>query len=195
VISSRDLKTGRILPGNNLIYGYKIKYLGPNWSQPRWLVDGQWTSVVPDKDRPQRRKQLAAYYSMETPYFKKIFNKMKKSRHKVEFESWKELLEHWHQQRAIYGMRCPITGDLMTMIRKMEKGNQGVRTRTNISPDRLLSSMNYTKQNVLFVTVEFNLAKGPLKGHRVHHLFNSQIADNYLKILRERFPGMEYEDE
>ena len=120
---------------------------------------------------------------------------MQRSRHEVEFESWKELLEHWHQQQAIYGMRCPITGDLMTTIRKMEKGNQGVRTRTNISPDRLLSSIDYTKQNVLFVTVEWNLAKGSLKGYRVHHLFNSQIADNYLKILRERFPGMEYEME
>ena len=195
MISSRDLKTGRILPGNNLTYGYKIKYLGPNWSQPRWFVDGSWTSTVPDKDRPQRRKQQAAWSSTEKGYFKKMLNKMQRSRHEVEFESWEELLEHWHQQKAIYGMRCPITGDLMTTIRKMEKGNTGARTRTNISPDRLLSSMDYTKQNVLFVTVEWNLAKGSLKGHRVHHLFNSQIADNYLKILRERFPGMEYEME
>ena len=191
MILSRDLKTGRILPR----YGYKIKYLGPNWTKPRWLVDGRWTSVVPEDKTPKRRKQRAARFSTEKGYFTKMFNKMKKSRHKVEFESREELLEHWHQQKAIYGMRCPITGDLMTMIRKMEKGRQGVRTGTNISPDRLLSSMNYTKQNVLFVTVEFNLAKGPLKGYRVHRLFNSQIADNYLKILRERFPGMEYEME
>ena len=195
MISSRDLKTGRILPGNNSKYGYEIKYLGPNWTNPRWLINGSWTSTLPEKHRPQRRKQLAAWFSTEKGYFSKLFSKMKGSRHKVEFESWEELLEHFHRQKAIYGMRCPITGDLMTMIRKMEKGNQGVRTRTNISPDRLLSSMNYTKQNVLFVTVEFNLAKGPLKGYRVHRLFNSQIADNYLKILRERFPGMEYEDE
>jgi len=188
MISSRDLKTGRILPS----YGYKIKYLGPNWHNPRWLVNGSW---VNEDEVPERREKQAARFSTEEGYFKKMFHKMKKSRHKVEFESWEELLEHWHRQQAIYGMRCPITGDLMTTIRKMEKGNQGVRTRTNISPDRLLSSMNYTKQNVLFVTVEFNLAKGPLKGHRVHHLFNSQIADNYLKILRERFPGMEYEME
>ena len=195
MISSRDLKTGRILPGNNLTYGYKIKYLGPNWSQPRWFVDGSWTSTVPDKDRPQRRKQQAAWSSTEKGYFKKMLNKMQRSRHEVEFESWEELLEHWHQQKAIYGMRCPITGDLMTMIRTMEKGKLGVKTPTNLSPDRLLSSKSYTKQNLLFVTVEFNLAKGPLKGYRVHHLFNSQIADNYLKILRERFPGMEYEME
>jgi len=195
MISSRDLKTGRILPGNNLTYGYKIKYLGPNWSQPRWLVDGQWTSVIPDKDRPQRRKQQAAWASTEKGYFKRMLSKMQGSRHEVEFESWEELLEHWHQQKAVYGMRCPITGDLMTMIRTMEKGKLGVKTPTNLSPDRLLSSKSYTKQNLLFVTVEFNLAKGPLKSHRVHHLFNSQIADNYRKILNERFSAMECETE
>jgi len=191
MILSRDLKTGRILPR----YGYKIKYLGPNWTKPRWLVDGRWTSVVPEDKTPKRRKQRAARFSTEKGYFTKMFNKMKKSRHKVEFESWEELLEHWHRQKAIYGMRCPITGDLMTTIRKMEKGNTGARTRTNISPDRLLSSMDYTKQNVLFVTVEWNLAKGSLKGHRVHHLFNSRIAANYRKILEDRFSAMEYEDE
>ena len=192
MILSRDLKTGRILPGNDVKYGYKIKYLGPNCTNPRWLVNGSW---IQREDVPERRQYLATRFSMEPSYFNKMFNKMKGSHRKIEFESWKELLEHWHRQKAIYEMRCPITGDLMTTIRKMEKGNTGARTRTNISPDRLLSSMDYTKQNVLFVTVEWNLAKGSLKGHRVHHLFNSQIADNYLKILRERFPGMEYEME
>ena len=192
MISSRDLKTGRILPGNNRSSGYKIKYLGPGNTNPRYLLNNHW---VQRDEIPERRQYLAARFSTEIPYFQKIFHKMKESRHKVEFESWEELLEHWHRQKAIYGMRCPITGDLMTTIRKMEKGNTGARTRTNISPDRLLSSMDYTKQNVLFVTVEWNLAKGSLKGYRVQHLFNSQIADNYLKILRERFPGMEYEME
>ena len=188
MILSRDLKTGRIQSK----YGYKIKYLGSRHTNPRYLLNNHW---VRRDETPERRQYLATLFSTEEGYFKKVFQKMKRSRHKVEFESWEELLEHWHRQKAIYGMRCPITGDLMTMIRKMEKGNYKARTPTNISPDRLLSSMDYTKQNVLFVTVEFNLAKGPLKGYRVHHLFNSQIADNYLKILRERFLGMEYEME
>ena len=192
MISSRDLKTGRILPGNNRLSGYKIKYLGARHTNPRYLVNNHW---VQRGEVPEVRQYLATRFSMETSYFNKMFNKMKGSHRKIEFESGKELLEHWHRQKAIYGMKCPITGDLMTTIRKMEKGNTGARTRTNISPDRLLSSMDYTKQNVLFVTVEWNLAKGSLKGYRVHHLFNSQIADNYLKILRERFPGMEYEME
>ena len=188
MITSRDLKTGRILPR----YGYKIKYLGAKHTNPRYLVNNQW---VQREDVPEIRQYLATKFSTEEGYFKKMFLKMKGRHHKNEFESWKELLEHWHRQKAIYGMRCPITGDLMTMIRTMEKGKLGVKTPTNLSPDRLLSSKSYTKQNLLFVTVEFNLAKGPLKSHRVHHLFNSQIADNYRKILNERFSAMECETE
>jgi len=190
MITSRNLKTGKILTTR----GYKIKYLGPSHTRPRWLVNGRWTGYE-NIAYPTRRKQQAARFSTEEGYFKKMFDKINRTLHQVEFKSWKELLEYWHQQKAVYGMKCPITGDTLTTIRKMEKRNHGARTPTNISPDRLLSSKGYTKQNVLFVTVEWNLAKGPLKGHRVHHLFNSRIANNYLKILRERFSAMEYETE
>ena len=184
----RDLKTEGIIPK----YKYKIKYLGPGHTNQRWLVDNHW---VNRDEVPERRKYVAALFSTEKPYFRKLFNKMKKSHRKIEFKSFEEFLEHWHQQKAIYGMKCPITGDTMTMTNKNIKNNKGGRTPTNISPDRLLSSKDYTKQNILFVTAEFNMTKGPLKSHRVHHLFNSQIRDNYLKILRERFPNFEYEEE
>ena len=53
---------------------------------------------------------------------------------------------------------------------------------TNISPDRLFSSITYTKQNTLFTTTGWNLSKHSLKFYEMPKILNNE---NYMaKVAR-----------
>jgi len=87
-----------------------------------------------------------------------------------------EFFELWENHKKEHGMKCLMTGVEMTHIRG--KGIKN-KTLTNISVDRLDNEKGYTKQNIIFVTHEFNTRK------------NAILIIDCINILRQyklRFP-------
>ena len=70
-----------------------------------------------------------------------------------------EFFELWENHKKEHGMKCLMTGVEMTHIRG--KGIKN-KTLTNISVDRLDNEKGYTKQNIIFVTHEFNTRKNAI---------------------------------
>jgi len=88
-----------------------------------------------------------------------------------------DFLELWENHKKEHGMKCLMTGVEMTHVR-----GKGIkhRTPTNLSVDRLDNEKGYTKQNIIFVTHEFNSRK------------NAILIIDCINILRQyklRFPG------
>ena len=67
-----------------------------------------------------------------------------------------EFFQLWENHKKEHGMKCLMTGVEMTHVRG--KGIKN-KTPTNISVDRLDNEKGYTKQNIIFVTHEFNKRK------------------------------------
>ena len=62
---------------------------------------------------------------------------------------------------------------------------RGKSTPTNISKDRILSSLPYSKQNIMFISWAVNNQKGHV---------SPQIAKKFLEFVKERF-GFEVIDQ
>jgi hypothetical protein len=104
------------------------------------------------------------YYNTERGFMMKLWNSIKKSSKKHnrinEFKDFDEFYNHWLKQKATYGMRCPATGVEMTHTIGTNKSSVGnKRIMTNISTDRILSTGNYSPQNLIFTTWAYNCAK------------------------------------
>ena len=65
---------------------------------------------------------------------------------------------------------------------------------TNISSDRILNHINYTKQNVLFTSAGWNLARGELSLSEMKTFLNKECVERYEEILMERFPDYKEEN-
>ena len=81
-------------------------------------------------------------------------------------------------------MICPATGVEMTRIKRTSNRAGAKRTMTNISRDRILCSLGYSKQNLIFTTWKFNNSKSNL---------SPKGAKAFLRIVRERYGTDEME--
>ncbi len=97
------------------------------------------------------------------------------------FKDFDDFYNHWLEQKKIHGMKCPATGiEMTTKSMFNEKGKKGKykRCETNISRDRILSSMGYSRQNLIFTSWKYNSAKNN---------FSPKMAQAFLKIVKERY--------
>jgi hypothetical protein len=123
------------------------------------------------------------YYNTERGFMMKLWNSIKKSSKKHnrinEFKDFDEFYNHWLKQKATYGMRCPATGVEMTHTIGTNKSSVGnKRIMTNISTDRILSTGNYSPQNLIFTTWAYNCAKCNI---------TPEMARAFLRIVGERY--------
>ena len=123
------------------------------------------------------------YYNTERGFMMKLWNSIKKSSKKHnrinEFKDFDEFYNHWLKQKATYGMRCPATGVEMTHTIGTNKSSVGnKRIMTNISTDRILSTKNYSPQNLIFTTWAYNCAKCNI---------TPEMARAFLRIVGERY--------
>jgi hypothetical protein len=122
------------------------------------------------------------YYNTERGFMMKLWNSIKKSSKKHErtneFKDFDEFHNHWLEQKARYGMKCPATGVEMTTTTGKNKPGEHKKTMTNISPDRILSTGGYSPQNLIFTTWEYNNAKCNI---------TPEMARVFLKIVKERY--------
>ena len=122
------------------------------------------------------------YYNTERGFMVKLWNSIKRSSKKHnrinEFKNFDEFNNHWLEQKARYGMKCPATGVEMTTIKGANKPGEYKTIKTNISPDRILSTGGYSPKNLIFTTWEYNSAKSNI---------TPKMARAFLKIVEERY--------
>jgi hypothetical protein len=123
------------------------------------------------------------YYNTERGFMTRLWNTIKTSSRKHnrinEFKNFDEFHNHWLEQKARYGMKCPATGVEMTTIIGMSKLKEKFqRVLTNISTDRILSTGGYSPQNLIFTTWAYNRAKCSI---------TPEMAKAFLKIVEERY--------
>jgi hypothetical protein len=126
--------------------------------------------------------KLNIYYNTERGFMVKLWNSIKRSSKKHnrinEFKNFDEFNNHWLEQKARYGMKCPATGVEMTTIKGANKPGEYKTIKTNISPDRILSTGGYSPKNLIFTTWEYNSAKSNI---------TPKMATAFLKIVEERY--------
>ena len=114
----------------------------------------------------------------EMGYLKTLWQSVKDSGKHNSFKDFDDFYNHWLKQKKIYGMKCPATGVEMTTKSLFNEKGKYKRCETNISKDRILSSMGYSHQNLIFTTWKYNNAKGN---------FTPEMAKVFLKIVEERY--------
>jgi len=114
----------------------------------------------------------------ERGYMRVLWQSVKDSGKHNSFRDFNDFYNHWLKQKKIHGMKCPATGvGLTTKLLFNEKGKFH-RCGTNISKDRILNSMGYSHQNLIFTCWDYNKAKGS---------FTPKMATRYLEIVKERY--------
>ena len=106
-----------------------------------------------------------------------LWDQVKHSGKHNSFKDFDDFYNHWLEQKKIYGMKCPATGIEMTTKRVNKKG-ESKRCETNISRDRILSSMGYSHQNLIFTSWKYNNAKNNI---------TPNMAKAFLRIVEERY--------
>jgi len=158
-------------------YFYKRKHpsnLNAVWYENNCIVCENKRSKKWKVHNTQKRYASDLRYMMSKKgYFNQLWQGIVKSRHGNEFTNEAEFIKCWERQEKIWGMKCPILGIEMTMIK-----GKGKPTDTNISKDRILSYKPYSKQNIIFVSWKANNMKGNISPF---------IAKKYLEIVKERY--------
>ena len=112
---------------------------------------------------PAKAKRLLQYRQTEKGHIGELYSGIKKrcARDKKELgiKSPEELMFCWEKQKKKFGLYCPVTNVKMTMKKGLGNNKQ---CPTNISPDRLDNDKGYTKENIRFVTANFNTRKGAI---------------------------------
>ena len=173
-----------------------------------YFINNKW---VKEEDVPERREwRRKKQSSLEgfLLYFKGAMAEKERLRGNFligdnEFEQKKnhydKISAHFNEQVERYGYRCPITDLEFTTIRNHNTHYDGIRREvkiiiTNMSADRILNHIHYTKQNVLFTSSGWNISRGDLSLSDMRILLNKNHVKRYEEILRERFPDYKEED-
>ena len=140
----------------------------------------EWRKNNTERYEESAKKRL----NSERGLFSKMWNDMKQKERSNSFRDFDDFYSHWLQQKKIHGMKCPGTGvELTTKALFNEKG-KFKRCGTNISRDRILNSMGYSPQNLIFTSWNYNRAKSN---------FTPEMAKAFLKIVKERYGTNEME--
>ena len=113
----------------------------------------------------------------ERGFMKVLWQSVKDSVKHNSFKNFDDFYNHWLEQKKIFGMKCPATGVEMT-TKKRRNTEKYKRCETNISKDRILSSMGYSHQNLIFTSWKYNKAKGEM---------TPKMAQAFLKMVKERY--------
>ena len=126
--------------------------------------------------------KINTYYNTERGFIMKLWNSIKTSSRNHnrinEFKNFDEFHNHWLEQKARYGMKCPATGVEMTTTMGINKPGENKKIITNISTDRILSTEGYSPKNLIFTTWAYNRAKCSI---------TPEMATAFLKIVKERY--------
>ena len=121
------------------------------------------------------------YLQSEKGYFKTLYNSIRKSKKGSLFKDFDEFMKCWRDQQMLYGERCPYYPHIqMTKIKGQKK-----KTITNISVDRLVNSLPYDKNNIMFVSWKANNEKGDVSPYLAEKMLEFIDKKKMLKIFVE----------
>ena len=140
----------------------------------------EWRKNNTEKCKESAKKRL----NSERGFFSKMWNDMKQKERSNSFRDFDDFYSHWLKQKKIHGMKCPGTGVKMTTKALFNEKGKFKRCGTNISRDRILNSMGYSPQNLIFTSWNYNRAKSN---------FTPEMAKAFLKIVKERYGTDEME--
>jgi hypothetical protein len=174
-----------------------------------YFINNKWAKEEDVPERREWRRKRDSSVEGFLLYFKGTMAEKERQRGKFligdnEFEQKKNYYDkihaHFNEQVERYGYRCPITDVEFTTIRNHHTHYDGIRREkktitTNISADRLLNHIHYTKQNVLFTSSGWNLVRGELSLSDMRFYLNKNHVERYEEILRERFPDQGYKND
>ena len=135
-------------------------------------------------NKERYKESVKKHFNTERGYFRTLWETTKQSGKHNSFKDFDDFYNHWLKQKKIYGMKCPATGVEMTMKKMFNGTGEFKRCVTNISKDRILSSMGYSHQNLIFTSWNYNSAKCNI---------TPKMAKTYLKIVKERYGTDEVE--
>ena len=133
-----------------------------------------WRENNIEKYEEQRKKRR----NTERGFMRTLWQSIKDSGRDNSFKDFDDFYNHWLEQKKIYGMTCPATGVEMTMKALFNEKGKRHRCGTNLSKDRILSSMGYSCQNLIFTCWNYNFAKNAM---------TPKMAKAYLRIVKERY--------
>jgi len=134
----------------------------------------EWRKKNKERYEESAKKRL----NSEKGFFAKMWNDIKQQERSNSFRDFDDFYNHWLEQKKIYGMKCPATGVEMTTKALFNEKGKFKRYGTNISRDRILNSMGYSHQNLIFTSWNYNRAKSN---------FTPEMAKAFLKIVKERY--------
>ena len=139
----------------------------------------------PSKDPKKRREYNIRFYNTERGFFSMMYSDLKKSKKHNSFKNFEDFFDHWLDQKKAWGWKCPATGITMTTIKYKNAGKRGKDVKhttvpTNVSRDRILPSMGYSRKNLIFTCWQYNNDKSS---------FSPQQAMSFLRIVRDRYGG------
>ena len=181
--------------GNQNFLDQKYRDLNPN--KLEYLINGKWVSRNYVPERMKYNNDFSKKFMRSEQGFFQQMGYRNSRRHRSHIKEWSgklelgkrdSLIKHWHEQQEKYGDKCPITGVTLTMLRVKENRKSTI-TETNISPDRLFSSITYTKQNVLFTSSLWNMKRGASKFKDLKLIFKEELIARLYKIIQERYPN------
>ena len=140
----------------------------------------EWRKNNKEKYEESAKKRL----NSERGYMTILWQSVRYSGKHNSFKDFDDFYNHWLKQKKIHGMKCPGTGVEMTTKAMFNGTGEFKRCGTNISKDRILNSMGYSPQNLIFTCWNYNRAKGD---------FTPKMAKTYLKIVKERYGTDEME--
>ena len=119
------------------------------------------------------------YMQSERGYFKSLFYGVTRSKKGNLFRDFDEFMDCWYKQQEEYGEYCPYYPLIkMTRIKGRKKA-----TDTNISVDRLVNTLPYDKNNVMFVSWKANNEKGDVSPYLAGKMLNFIKNKKMLKIF------------
>ena len=190
------LKTGLVLKESFYLEGGK-RIAG----RAQYLYNSEWVykeELPIERQNRRLRESSLKFFMLKLKQSMKSVNTVwrKKGRKPLGVNEFEDVFgcsdkvnEQFNKQVEKYGYKCPITHIDFTTIRKQERKHRTTHIISNISGDRLVDHINYTRQNVLFTSVGWNIARQNFSLKDIEKLFPAEFAKRYKKIVIERFPN------
>jgi len=99
----------------------------------------------------------ALYYNMSSRTEKNVNDGKKRGTIQTIDFTFEEFLNLWEKHKLKYGSKCVYTG--VDIFCKRTK-NQGIRSKSQVSVDRIDNNKTYTKDNIVFCSCHANWVKG-----------------------------------
>jgi len=129
----------------------------------------------------QKKTSQQKYVESERGYFMELWGGIRTSIHGNQFKDFEEFFNCWIEQEKKYGLKCPYYPHIeMTRVK-----GKGKITNTNISKDRILSSMPYGPKNIMFICWKANNEKGNVTPYLAARYLDFVENSEYCKKMTE----------